>query len=73
MPLRLNAADLGYGMLLTGIAAQADAEQLQAYFHDNGLTSRIEPQTDGKYQMLIHGVSHNAFSWLIAGADVELI
>ena len=73
MTLRLKAVDLGYGILLTGIESQADAERLQAYIHDNGLGSRIEPQTDGKYQILIHGISRDAFNWLIAGADVELI
>lgn len=73
MPLRLKAADLGYGMLLSGIESHADADRLQAYFHDNGLGSRIEPQTDGKFQILIHGISRNAFNWLIVGADVELI
>ena len=73
MPLRLKSHDLGYGMLLNGIESHADAERLQGYFYDNGFGSRIESQSDGKYQILIHGISRDGFNWLISGADVELL
>lgn len=73
MPTQLKADDLGYGMLLSGIESHADANRLQIYFFDNGFGARIESQSDGKYQILIEGISRNSFNWLIAGADVELI
>ena len=73
MPIRLKVDDLGYGVLLSGIESHADARQLHRFFTDKGLTASLNPQSDGGYQILIRGISKEAFDQIARGADIEFV
>jgi hypothetical protein len=72
MPIRVKADDLGYGMLLSGIRSREDALQLHRFFASNSLEPVMTAAGLNDFQILLYGVSRDAFEHVIGGADVEL-
>jgi hypothetical protein len=73
MLIRLQADDLGYGILLSGIGTHDEALHLQEFFASKSLKSVVNSAGKFGFSVLVRGLSREAFEHVIGSADVELI
>jgi hypothetical protein len=73
-PIQLHADDSGFGVLLSRIANEDDAESVHAFFVEKGIAATIVPFCQpGDYRVFVSGVTMDAFHKLVECSSISLV